>query len=494
MKGDFSRMTFDPSKHFSRVLMQQGRVQLDADWNEQVAILLHYLQALAADLIGPHGGPADIPDPRGSNNTLKVNCGFEIIATDSRIDQLRELTEGEKNSLKELLRKSQPPLLLGKGHYYVDGVLAENPNYIAFSAQQGYPSPGQPEQFASEPPSYLIYLDVWERHLTYVEVEDVEGRVISIREAALGGPDTATRAQVVWQVKVAPKPEEETAANIKRMNAEQFKQHLSSLDVEVRLGTCRLKARARPKTDETTDPCIISPEARYRRTENQLYRVEIHHGGAAGTATFKWSRDNGSVVFPIRAIASDANTTTVTLAHLGRDARLSLAQGDWVEIVDDDYVLRNSAESLHKVHSIDRDELKVTLKGIPDSNTGRNPARHPLLRRWYPREAENSQLSEHGVSVAEGQNDQHWIELEEGVQIQFQKNDTTYRTGDYWLIPARVATGDVEWPGPVGDPDALPPHGVAHHYAPLWIVTVDAGTVTAAPANDCRRKFSITIT
>ena len=30
MKGDFSRITFDPKKHYSRVLMQQGRVQLDA--------------------------------------------------------------------------------------------------------------------------------------------------------------------------------------------------------------------------------------------------------------------------------------------------------------------------------------------------------------------------------------------------------------------------------------------------------------------------------
>jgi hypothetical protein len=31
MKGDFSRMTFDPGKQFMRVLMQQGRVQPDAD-------------------------------------------------------------------------------------------------------------------------------------------------------------------------------------------------------------------------------------------------------------------------------------------------------------------------------------------------------------------------------------------------------------------------------------------------------------------------------
>lgn len=28
----------DPKKHYRRVLMQQGRVQVDADWNEQQAI------------------------------------------------------------------------------------------------------------------------------------------------------------------------------------------------------------------------------------------------------------------------------------------------------------------------------------------------------------------------------------------------------------------------------------------------------------------------
>ena len=59
MRGDFSRDTFDPRRHFSRVLMQQGRVQLDADWNEQTAILLRYLRTLAADVFGAHAGPRD---------------------------------------------------------------------------------------------------------------------------------------------------------------------------------------------------------------------------------------------------------------------------------------------------------------------------------------------------------------------------------------------------------------------------------------------------
>jgi len=38
------------------------------------------------------------------------------------------------------------------------------------------------------------------------------------------------------------------------------------------------------------------------------------------------------------------------------------------------------------------------------------------------------------------------------------------------LIPTRTATGDVEWPGEVGQPEARPPHGVEHHYAPLAVV------------------------
>ncbi|HMQ56354.1 MAG TPA: DUF6519 domain-containing protein, partial [Anaerolineae bacterium] len=34
MKGDFTRSTFRSEHHYSSVRMQQGRVQLDSDWNE----------------------------------------------------------------------------------------------------------------------------------------------------------------------------------------------------------------------------------------------------------------------------------------------------------------------------------------------------------------------------------------------------------------------------------------------------------------------------
>ncbi len=54
-----------------------------------------------------------------------------------------------------------------------------------------------------------------------------------------------------------------------------------------------------------------------------------------------------------------------------------------------------------------------------------------------------------------------------------------YRTGDYWLIPARTIIGDVLWPQDQhGDPEPLSPHGVKHHYAPLASISFNSGSVT----------------
>src|SRR5687768_763376 len=57
MKGDFSRRTFDGKKHYDSVQQQQGRVQLDSDWNEQVAIAQRRVETEALDVIGHNGGP-----------------------------------------------------------------------------------------------------------------------------------------------------------------------------------------------------------------------------------------------------------------------------------------------------------------------------------------------------------------------------------------------------------------------------------------------------
>jgi len=57
MRGDFSRIRFEPNKHYTSVLEQQGRVALDADYNEQRAIDETLRRTEIIDVIGPFGGP-----------------------------------------------------------------------------------------------------------------------------------------------------------------------------------------------------------------------------------------------------------------------------------------------------------------------------------------------------------------------------------------------------------------------------------------------------
>lgn len=485
MRGDFTRFTFDPAKHYSRVLFQQGRVQLDADLNALSDIMRYHLRTLTRHLIGPHAGPAG------------EECGFELITAETidvedRIDALELDPERRKLLKSELGKKGQPGkhnILIAPGSYYVNGILVRNERAILYTEQPGYPYSGTltlDELNKIGNRGFLVYLDVWEEHVTYLD-DDL------IREVSLGGPDTCSRAKVVWQVKVLPAPD----------GAKDF--DATAIETLPASGNARLRARAR--LDKVpTELCVIPPESRYRGAENQLYRVEVHRGSTASGegATFKWSRDNGSVVFPIRKFANGS----ATLEHLGRDERQSLVEGDWVEIIDDDMMMRGEAGPLAEVTKIERDDLKVTLEiapgpvAAPNYDSSTPTAKHAVLRRW-------DHKGDHalgGALAIEGHADgevgkQTWIELEDGVQVWFSSN-ATYLSGDYWLIPARTATGDVEWPPELdatGRPkmvDGNPlgaarfPDGVHHAYAPLLLRAVAGGKVSN-DLTDARCGFAI---
>lgn len=422
MKGDFSRNTFHPEKSFTRVLMQQGRVQIDADWNEQVSIVLHYMRTLATDLIGDHGGPAG---------------QFEI--TGPSVDDFH----------------------ISGGHYYVKGLLCENP---ASTTYKELPEWRRPGNVALQTPGagttdyYIVYLDVWERHVNYV-VDD------QIREKALGGPDTGTRSQLVWQIRGV----KTTVSDPKTLTYEDF---LGMISQKPGAGT--LSASTRAVTADDSSPCNISPTSRYRGAENQLYRVEIHSekdmADSQPAATWKWSRDNGIVIFPIRRLETDGKTTVASVEHLGRDDLFALKAGDWVEIVDDDYELLGRADKLLKVKEVRVNDLQVVLEGsLTSDKIGRDIAKHPLLRRWDQKQTSSTNVTTAGLIKVEGN---EWLELEDGISVQFQGSD--YRTGDFWLIPARVSTGDIEWQKNFsGAPVALAPQGVQHHYAPLSHIAVN---------------------
>ncbi|NET57960.1 MAG: DUF4815 domain-containing protein [Symploca sp. SIO2E6] len=150
MKGDFTRWTFDASKRYSSVRLQQGRVLLDADWNEQLDIIAYREQIGNQEIIGLNGVP----------------------------DLSSFLVDFDNNEIK-----------LGAGRCYVEGVLCEN-------LQEDYQLDITEVLGIEGEGDYLLYLEVWQHHITVIEDQQLQ-------EPALGGPDTTTRTQTYWQLKAA---------------------------------------------------------------------------------------------------------------------------------------------------------------------------------------------------------------------------------------------------------------------------------------------------
>ncbi len=408
MKGDFTRQAFRPRNHYRGVLQQQGRVQLDADWNEQVLLQAYLDRLVAEDTIGPHGAPEHA-------------AGMAIVSKDGKLQ-------------------------ISPGRYYVHGILCENEDFIPLDAQPDLPG----VELSSGPGDYIAFLDVWHRLITTVENP-------ALREVALGGPDTATRTKTVWQARVRPK----------------------AFPLPPRIGSGQLRAQA-AASGPVTSPCDAPTGTGYRRLDNQLYRVEIRDHGDPGTATFLWSRENGSVT--ARLLKKNGND--LVLDSIGRDGRLSFDKG-WVEVTNSELVLQGKPGFLGSIGHVQGDTVTVA-----DWYGGQAPPddfdSSAIVRRW-----------ESGAStVTLPATADDWIGLESGVQIQF--SGTGFCTGDYWLIPARTANlegvssvpglaGNVDWPQGKDGPAYESAEGIWHTYADIaalelspdgtWTVTTNYGPV-----------------
>jgi hypothetical protein len=444
MKGDFSKLKSPQliaKEHYHDVFLQQGRVSLDQDWNNQSQINMYRIETALSDIIGRSGAPFD-------------NAGFKIepfINTSPPVSPL----EGD--------------LKISAGHFYVDGILCENDEDISFEDQPDYPS----QKLPTNPGNYLFYLDVWLRHITALEDD-------SLREVALGGPDTTTRTKVIWQVKCnaitspASPPDSPDCTS-------------TSLPGETNPSTGTLSAQSAPEQD-SSNPCDSVAAGGYRRLQNQLYRVEIHKSGDASKATYKWQRDNGSIVTKWLSYGNDPSELTVS--SLGKDELLGFNLGDWIEIIDDatdllvgddttgsqgkpGILARISKPPQNNVITVDLTSA-ITPDGSSLSLLPFDKLINPRVRKWD---------SSGEISITTDT----WVDVEDGVQIKLEGH---FKTGDYWLIPARTAIADVEWEKDGSNtPLKLLPFGVVHHYAKLAILNFDT-TNGWSVVSDCRNLFS----
>jgi len=417
MKGDFSRSTFRPDRPYSGVLMQQGRVPVDADWNEEVEILAYQRRRAIVDIIGGCCIPAAEPD------------SFEVTV-------------------------SGGDLHVAGGRMWVHGILAELAD----------------EQILDAPTAaglYVVLLEVFERHVT--AIEDPE-----IREVALGGPDTATRTETVVRPIIVPVGVNATCDSLRGF-------------VPPGQTTGRLTASTGAQPPET--PCVVPTAAGYARLENQLYRIEIQRTGGIGgatPATFKWSRDNGSIA--AEWLELDGNELVIPDA--GRDDVLGFHENRWVELGHDALDLAGETGPVVEVigrrtDSDGRFRLEFDAHGqtIPD------PAAvdHPKVRRWDHDAGSDVATGSIPITAANTA-----IAIEGGIEVAFAPG--TYRAGDYWMIPARTFSGSGASIGDIlvprdaaGQPLPQAPHGVQRFHCRLAIVTV-AGETTEV-REDCRQTF-----
>ncbi len=441
---DFSRIRFDQRKDFLGVLMQQGRVQLDSDWNDWVAELARRLQAGALDTMGPAVVPRETAD------------GF-------------------------LIEAAGGALTIGAGRMYVDGLQAENhgappgeewnPRLAELTGTDPVDYTDQPylpnaPALPANPGPHLVYLDVWQREVGHLQDP-------GLVESAVG-VDSTGRLQTVWQVKVL--------ADVGDVTCTSTDADVPNWPDTIRPSGARLSTSTGTVSDPP-NPCQVPPGAGYSGLENQLYRIEIHTPGPAGTATFVWSRDNATVATRVTHINAAADELTVD--SIGRDDVLRFNDGDWIEVTDDWLELQNLPGELRRVKlsggvdDVTRTiglESPLTAALFPvDAQNATDPGRHTIIRRW---DQGGQVRNEDGTGYADldepGSTGDIVVPpagsrvfLEHGILVDFDLDPTggEFRSGDYWVVAARAVDASID------ELDRAAPLGIHHHFARLAVVT-----------------------
>jgi hypothetical protein len=495
--GDLTRSTFRAHRHYSGVRMQQGRVQLDADWNEQLDLSGHRNRAKAFDVLGSAG----IPKVAGGFEVMVSPDGDDLLLSSGRAWVGGHLCEvdGELTAVTDEVSTTEitvASLVLDgvelNPEEWVEGIDADFNTVVArieaidaekriltvsrsigpfssdlvlrrrtsYAYQPDLPAPDGTNQASSTAPrlldlddgTYLAFVDVWERAITALDDP-------TISEPALG-VDTTTRSKIVWQLRLL---------NLAGVPAPvDCDTNLADALAEFAPATGRMAARAEPPAG-SGDVCRPTPAGGYVGLENQLYRIHMHDLDG-DRPVIVWSRENASVV---TRWLGNAAADVLTVSSIGRDAVIGFRPGDWVELYDDTYVLQRRPGTLVRLLNTRGSQLTLDPGTATGSTDIADFPLNPQVRRW------DSVGSITATTDA-------WIPLEDGVEVRFPLGGSFHRH-DYWLVPARSALADVDWPrDSAGKPLAQLPAGVAHNTGKLAIVTQAAGVLSVV---DCRDRF-----
>ena len=279
MGSDRARFSYDAKQQYRSVVAQQGRVTLEADWNEAQQILNEEIRAEALDFVGSSGTPDNGYEVQKVNDS---SFDFSVSPGTMYVGGIRVFLDGS-TSLK-----------------YSDQKEAEWLDY------EGDPDWVEPSAIADSPPKQeFIYL-----HLREQEVSAVEDS--ALREVALGRPDTTQRLRLIQRIVRLSTDKEDCSSALEAAITTWQTKGLNFNPKTMRLMSATTLKVEKFNSVSPPDPC--DPEARggYLGAENQLIRVQISSFDSEKKQyKLVWGFDNASFLY--RVTKKDNNNTTLQL-------------------------------------------------------------------------------------------------------------------------------------------------------------------------------------
>jgi hypothetical protein len=451
MGSDRARGSNDPRQQYRSVVMQQGRVTLEADWNESQQITGEEIRAEALDFVGPAGTPDD---------------GYAIVLTDT---------------------PTQPPydFFVGAGTMYVGGMRAELLDQVQYSNQPDWQDygPEDPDwvslsSLAQAPPTYeFIYLGLREQEVSAVEDPD-------LKDIALGGPDTAQRTRLLQRMARVRSAGADCVSGLDAAESQWASEGLAFDPVTMRLQSAvRLSVGPADQLPAQT-PCQPQAQGGYVDPDNQLIRVQISGiDPLTGDPKFVWGFDDASFLYriqvdptnaqnlllqsppvdsshqPVRLQAVEVLRIAAELPNGGDVAALS----GFVFTLDQNYSPEGQSVALPSSVSLPADYL----------GTGQSPSASLFLRVW-----QQEIVFTPGIPAALG---------DTGLAVTIQSiGGQPFHLGDYWIFAVRPATPQMVYPERYWN-ILQPPEGPRIWACPLGVIAWSDAVGTLV--SDCRNPF-----
>jgi hypothetical protein len=442
MGSDRARVSFDPSRQWRGVVAQQGRVSLEADWNEQGAIAAARDRLTTLDVVGPCASP---------------DGGYVVTAVPAE--------GGPSGSTPGDLIVSAGTLYLGGERLELDAPLtySSQPDWLNASTDHPlYVEPAVPEGDAEE----LVYLLAAEQEVSAVEDS-------ALADVALGGPDTAQRLRILQHVVRTTSQGDSCASAWSELEstwaAEGYE--FDPATMQLTSTTSLLVSFASEPTAPT--PCQPVSTGGYLGAENQLLRVVIA-SVENGVPTIVWGFDDASFLYRVTSASyePESGNTTLTLASAPVDSYHQPVENqivellrDAVQLAPDDSIAASSGFIAELAAGYEPTARTLVLKGQPPAGYLEGATSQLYLRVW-----QGTVAAPAGTAITLG---------ETGVAVTLGPSGGPFHAGDFWQFALRPIEPTIVYPARFLEAPQ-PPDGPRTWACPLAVISWADGTPTTA--------------